>query len=491
MNLNMKKYVENCIEQGAHDSLIKFFKKFEDLDQLSKKVIIWGHIFMPEYLKTKSPDFHYEVVKKFFNGKNEYNAYPRGFGKTTIIQLCIAFSIAHRIDKFIVLLEKSHEEASEVLEGVRYVFQNSVLKKVYGDLSKGAQKSAAGDYYLNGVRLKARGFDKNVRGLKSKDTRPTRIILDDVESDEHIENPDQRRKYLNNYLRGVIPATDPSYGNIKMFGTILHDDSLLQTLINEHGGEVLRAWDSNRKLLWPEVWTPEKLEAKRKDMAIEGRGDAAFYQEYFNEPVSEEDQLFKEEMFKYFNDTQLEEVMKKPVSVYLMVDPAISKRETADFTALVVTVVDRQGRIYVAEIVRKRMGLTDTYRTLFHLYEKWHPEKVGIETTAYQKALVHYIDEQKKKNDMIRTMRVQEIKSDMDKVRKIRQLEPRYNLGNIYHRQNDPMTKTLESELLRFPRGATDDVIDALSSIEQMISFRKRPTRKAYKKFVRSRQVAY
>lgn len=490
----LESQLQEILAEGENEKLREFFGTFADMEELVTKCIMWGHFFLPKYFSKETPGFHYELVEKFFTNKNEYTACPRGFGKTTIVQLCISYSCVTGLDEFIVVIEKSFNEASEVLEAVRDEFKyNDRILDVYGDLSKISPrlklqekiKDTSGDFFINGVRLRAKGYDAPIRGLKSRHTRPTRIVLDDVESDEHIENPDQRLKYLQNYTKGIIPATDNERGTIKMFGTILHDDSLLHTLIKSHNGVIYRAWDRQRRLLWASNWTVEKLEGKRKDMAIDGKSDAAFYQEYFNEPVSEEDQIFRRNMFRYFNDMQLKEVlMKKPHKFYIMLDPAISKKETADFTAIVCALVNSRNEIYIVEVIRERLNPIETMKELFAMYERWQPEKVGIETVAYQRSLVYFIEEEKKRSrSPIRTMFIQEIKADTDKERKIKGLQPRYAIGSVYHRENDPMTKILEGELLRFPRGATDDIIDAEASILQMVTPVAKPVEKEYNKW--------
>lgn len=494
----LESQLQELLSEGKNDKIRKFFEKISDMEELVIKCVMWGHTFLPKYFSKETPGFHYELIEKFFTNKNEYTACPRGFGKTTITQLCIAFSCVVGLDEFIALIEKSFNEASEVLEAIRDEFKyNDRILDVYGDLTKISPrlrvqdkiKDTTGDFFINGVRLRAKGFDAPIRGLKSRHTRPTKIVLDDVESDEHIENPDQRLKYLNNYTKGIIPATDNEMGTIKMFGTILHDDSLLHTLIKSHKGVIYRAWDNQRRLLWSSNWTVEKLEAKRKDMAIDGKSDTAFYQEYFNEPVSEEDQVFRRQMFRYFNDMQLKEVlMKKPHKFYIMLDPAISKKETADFTAIVCVLVNSKNEMYVVEVKRARMNPIETIKELFAMYERWQPEKVGIETVAYQKSLVYFIEEEKKRSySPVRSMFIQEIKADVDKERKIKGLQPRYAIGSVYHRENDDMTPVLEGELLRFPRGATDDVIDALASVLQMITPVHREVEKEYNKWSKVR----
>lgn len=484
---------------GDPKEIAAFFRDFRSLDELVVKCLLWGHHFMPKYFSSQTPEFHYDLVRYFFSPKNEYNACPRGFGKTTINQLCIAFSCANGLDEFIVLLEKTWNEAAEVLSAVRDEFkQNDEILRVYGDLTKVNAKGklqdnikdTEGDFFINGIRLRGKGFDTPIRGLKSRHTRPTRIILDDIETDEHIDNPDQRLKYLNNYVKGVIPAVDQEMGVIKMFGTILHDDSLLSTLIRNHNGKIYRAWDENRKLLWPTKWTVDALEQKRMDMRIEGKGDAGFYQEYFNEPVSEEDQIFKKEMFSYFNRRELENIKKKPHRIYTLVDPAISKKQTADFTAIVTVLVDFLGRIYVLEITRERFDPLETIKAIFAHYERWQPISVAIETVAYQKALMYFINEEKKRqSSTVQSMVIVEIRADTDKERKIKGLQPKYAIHNVIHNSDDYNTPLLEQELLRFPKAAHDDIADALSGIIQIMMPPSKTVDRAYRKFSTARKA--
>ncbi len=479
MNIYKKKRqteLQNIMNLSSNEIALRdFFREYKNTDDLVVKCILWCHYFLPKYFSQPTPECHYDLVERFFRDGNDYTAYPRGFGKTTNIQGCISFACANGMDDFIVLIEKSFNEASEVLEAVREEFKtNDEILRIYGDMTKinvkGKEqdniRDSIGDFFINGVRLRAKGFEAPIRGMKSRHSRPTRIILDDVESDEHIDNVDQRRKYLNNYTKGVIPAVDNEVGKIKMFGTILHDDSLLNVLINEHDGKIYRAWDKDKKLLWPSKWPVDKLEQKRKEMRISDKGDAGFYQEYFNEPISDEDQIFRKEMFRYFNDDDLKKVKQKSHRTYTIVDPAISKKETADFTAVVTVLVDYMNRIYILEITRERLNPLETIKVIFAHYERWQPIFVGIETTAYQKALKYFIEEKKREeSSSVQTMQIREIKPTIDKVTKIKKLQPKYGIANVYHNVSDPNTIILEQELLRFPVAAHDDIIDALSNI--------------------------
>lgn len=494
----LKKEFHGILTKAEPDEIREFFRPKGNLDELTVKCLLWGHYFMGRYFNKPTPEFHYELVKIFFRKGNDYTACPRGFAKTTINQLCVAYSCANGLDEFIALIEKTYTEAAEVLEAVREEFKlNDEILRVYGDLTKvnakgreqGNIKDSEGDFFINGVRLRGKGFDTPIRGLKSRHSRPTRVVIDDCESDEHIDNVEQRQKYLNNYIKGIIPAVDNETGVIKMWGTILHDDSLLNTLIKSHNGRIYRAWEGEeRKLLWPSNWTVEKLEQKREEMRIGGR-DASFYQEYFNEPLSDEDQVFTREMFRYVNGLQLEEVKKKPHRTYTLVDPAISKKTTADFTAIITVIVDELNRVYVVEITRARLDPLETIKAIFSHYERHHPMYVGIETTAYQKALKYFIEEEKKRqNSTVQSMMVVEIKPTIDKVTKINKLQPKYAIANVFHNSDDQNTPILEQELLRFPKGVHDDVVDCLSNVIEIIVPVGKTIEREYRKHVKERK---
>lgn len=491
---------KNILKEAKPEAIREFFRPTGDLDELIIKCVFFGHHFLPRYFNKPTPEFHYELIRRFFRKGNDYTACPRGFGKTTINQLCIAYSCVNGLDEFIVLIEKTYTEAAEVLEAVREEFKlNDEIIRVYGDLTKvnakgrdqSNIKDSEGDFFINGVRLRAKGFDTPIRGLKSRHSRPTRVIIDDCESDEHIDNVEQRAKYLNNYIKGVIPAVDNDTGVIKMFGTILHDDSLLNTLINNHKGKIYRAWDEERNLLWASNWTVEKLEQKREEMRIEGKGDSSFYQEYFNEPLNDDDQIFRKEMFHYFNALQLEDIKKKPHRIYTLVDPAISKKTTADFTAIVTVLVDELNRVFVLEITRARLDPLETIQAIFAHYERHNPYFVAIETTAYQKALKFFIEEEKKrKESTVKTMMVIEIRPTIDKVTKISKLQPKYAIANVFHNSDDPNTPILEHELIRHPKQVHDDIADCLSNIIEIIIPVNKTIDRKYKKHLAERRAS-
>jgi predicted phage terminase large subunit-like protein len=185
-----------------------------------------------------------------------------------------------------------------------------------------------------------------------------------------------------------------------------------------------------------------------------------------NEPVSTEDQLFREE---WFNSYMQMDLKTRYLNKFLCVDPAISMEDGRDYTVFVIVGVDENNNLFIllidrgkytpAQIVEKFIDYATRYETLDN----------GLETVAYQKSLRYYIND--KMRDSGTFIKITELKSHthQSKEVRIRGLQPRYEMGTIYHKAGDPTTNELEYELLHFPKGKHDDIIDTLASTLEIL----------------------
>lgn len=474
------------VERVTSDGKVYFIDTGVE-EEFIDKVLIWGNFFMNDYLRDESPSFHRDLIAFIFSKSNEYNAAPRGFSKTTMIQLCISFMVVNRMETFIVLIEKSFTEAAEVISAVRDVLKtNKRVQTVYGKLSvREAEEDdtkdpdAKGDLLLNGVRIRGKGFNTTIRGLKSKHSRPSKIILDDVESDEHINNPDQRRKYLDNYNKGIQPAVDIA-GTIKVFGTILHFDSLLANLIKWHSGKVYRAYDPKdpeNTLLWPQRWTFALLEKKREEMTSE-HGSSAFAQEYLNDPVSDEVRAFRQEwLWRASRQITFEAIKGKRMNGYAALDFADSLSARADFTGVVVHLVDAQGNRYRVSCQRQKLNVLGKINLIFDVWKKWHPwglREIGIEKKAFTDEVLPMFELECAKRN------IYPILSELKPMKRAKSsrikgnLQGPYETGKIWtiiDEEGNPIedTEALLNELYNFPASKNDDLSDAEAYISDML----------------------
>ena len=87
--------------------------------------VAWCRLFLGHYFKDETPEFHYELAQIFFRGRNDYTAAPRGFAKTSLMQGLISYSVVNAWETYIVIVEKTFKEASEVLSAVRVEFEEN------------------------------------------------------------------------------------------------------------------------------------------------------------------------------------------------------------------------------------------------------------------------------------------------------------------------------------------------------------------------------
>jgi len=211
------------------------------------------------------------------------------------------------------------------------------------------------------------------------------------------------------------------------------------------GEEVFR---KEGEALWPSRYNLEALESIKKTIGI--RDWAALYQQ---NPVAGEAQEFREEWFRTW------ETLPKGLRVFTTVDPAISKKKSADDTCIMTCGISADRKIFILEYTVGKMNPTELIEELWKHYDKYNPEKVGIEATAYQQSIIHYLSQDMKAKQ--RFFLIEPLNFRTDKHARVRGLLPFYQHGQIYHPFD---SEKLDEQLRRFPAGRKDDIVDCLAS---------------------------
>ena len=98
---------------------------------------------------------------------------------------------------------------------------------------------------------------------------------------------------------------------------------------------------------------------------------------------------------KFYEDDDLprnEDGSKKKLRVYIGVDPAISTNIRADRFVLTVIGVADSNEVFLLEQLAARIPFVDQLERIEEYYIKWKPEIIGIESNAYQAALVQQVE---------------------------------------------------------------------------------------------------
>lgn len=438
--------------------------------------------FLTEILGVKGLNrtFHGEMAD-FMQAQKEQKLIlaPRGHLKSTI---CTVYYALWRICKNpnvrVLIANYKLQLASSLLFQIRNEFtMNEGLEVYYPHLIPDMKKAKWNESEIT-VRRETNPKEATVEiagvGAEITGRHYDLIICDDVVGPGNITTKEQLDKTLQwfNQLEFLL---DPG-GDQCLVGTRWHFDDLYGH-IQEHLSPPYAVfkrgiWDEEGNPIWPEKFTKERVASLKERVEKDPKqGPALFVAQYLNEVIDEATADFKRGFLKEYNEDELPE----DLAVTMTVDPAISDKETADFTAITVRAVDINGNWWILESFAER-GMTpmDLIEKVFEMFLKWkergyEPDGVGIEYVAYQKALQYIINDEMRKRNIWLPM--YELKNHRNsKEYRIRgALATRWQLGAIrIPRVRLDNTDELLDQLFRFPKCSHDDLVDSLAMHDEM-----------------------
>ena len=391
--------------------------------------------YFPHIFYDAAPAFHRELDAAIDEAVRDRSmpgtiiAAPRGSAKTQRVAFGrVIHDLLYRKQRFVVIASKTQAQAEERVQQIRFEIEtNERLRADFGDLVgqnyRPKQSWQQNDLILcwprrdprgrivrdraghplvgHTARVYGVGTGVAVRGL-SKPCRPTLIIGDDLESDEHVATDLQRAKTWNWWTKVIIPMPDPKTGSLVVIGTILHYDSLLSRLLKQEDDQghkiyrtkIYRAVESDGRLLWPDRLTREFLDSAKKRM-----GTHAFNQEYLNNPLNSDTQVFRPEWWRWYtkSDVRYDDARDvwlfrdAPLRIFQACDPAISQEGDPDEFVVCTIGVTPDNTILVLDLFTGHLDFPSQVARLKALVEDWMPEAVGIETNGYQLALKQHL----------------------------------------------------------------------------------------------------
>jgi len=178
---------------------------------------------------------------------------------------------------------------------------------------------------------------------------------------------------------------------------------------------------------------------------------------YLNMPIPMDDMIFRPEWITYYD------LEPRELYCFTTVDPAgdpeLSKGDP-DYNVVLTTGQHPQtGQIFLLEYTRKKCSPSELIDDIFAQVERWHPIKVGVESVQYQSTLQFWVRERMQKTG--RFFIVEAITHGRkSKNARILGLQPLVANKQLVFRKS---MVALVNELLVFPYGKNDDLIDALS----------------------------
>lgn len=408
---------------------------------------------------------------------------PRGWGKSTTLNIGYAGKKAlFREKKFIVLVSSTATKAQMESENLkRELITNREVRKIFGNVRTNIEDPDMDPTFSKemwtvngGTLIFPRGAGQQVRGVRWGKRRPDLIIVDDLEDPEGVMSEEQRKKLKEWFFADVMNSIDRSVPwKVVFIGTLLHENSLLADLLADPTWDSVEIdlCDDNLKSNWPDFMTDEEVHDLYESYKVQGLLDV-FYREYRGIPIARETASFKQEFFKYYDESSEEfKKAKKSLETIVIIDPAKTTNISSDFSAIVGIGLDVTApRIYVRDIDVDRMHPEEIYQRAFDMADRLGAKTIGYEVTSLNEFITYPITTYMLKRGKFYNL--VELKARGKKEDRIAMLVPFYRLGVVFH--NPTICAILESQLLSFPKSKRDDVSDAAAYCVEMFELGER-----------------
>ncbi len=446
-----------------------------------------------------TPDFHltlWDIMCQ--EDKKVAVAAPRGHAKSTAVtHSYVLANICFRIKKHILIVSDTEGQAVNFLNDIKNEFcENEQLISLFE--VKRLSKDTATEIIIefndgHTVRVLVKGSEQRVRGLKWRNTRPDLIVGDDLENDEIVMNEERRYKFMKWFYGALLPCGGDNT-HIRIVGTILHLDSLLENLMPsmtdpktvvedlvQYSTDDSRIWKALRfrahnedfsSILWPERFDAPYFKQIRQDYLDRGFPEG-YSQEYLNYPIDEASAYFKKRDFLPLEEDD------NPEEYYVAADLAISEKRSRAYTVFAVAAVTSRGKLRFKEIIRFRGDSLEIIDELFRLQNIYRPECFFIEQENIARSLGPVIERTMQERNTYLT--IEGMQATQDKIKRARALQARMRAGMVEFDTGASWFPEFQQELLQFPRGKYMDQVDAAAWIALGLeSISEAPTKKEF-----------
>lgn len=414
---------------------------------------------------------------------------PRGHSKSTTITIVYTLAaVLFRNRKYAIIVADTETQASLFLGQIKQILYDSKeIQDLFGLQigEKGVvfEKDSETDIIVkfadgSKFRIVAKGAEQKLRGMLWSGQRPDLILIDDLMNEELVANKERRDKLKRWVIGSLIPCRSER-GIIRFVGTPMNLDDPLESLMPRENAkhtvvEELKVWSPKKhgmwravkyrahnhdysRLLWPERKTKQTFIELREDATLNGMPEV-YSCEYLCNPIDDSIRYFRKGDFL----TMTAEDLKKNKTFYITADLAISEKDRADYTAILVGGLDSNGQLHIVNCIRERLSGDEIVATLLSLQKVYNPLAVGIEDTQISKAIGPYLNREMAETGIY--MNVTMLKPHrQDKIQRARSIQARMRAGMVKFDKQADWWLTFEDECMSFPRAKHDDVVDALS----------------------------
>lgn len=257
----------------------------------------WFKYYFPPFSYAEPADFHKRATQRILKHPEWYEvrAWSRELAKTTRTMMEVLYLTLTGRKKNVLLVSNSRENAEELLLPYKIILEsNNRIINDYGLQEKPGSWENGRFITRMDVSFKALGAGQSPRGTKKNETRPDVIIIDDIDTDQDVRNPEiikQRWNWIEQALIGTRSISKPML--ILFCGNIIAKYCCITEAMKKADYvDIVNIRDSKGRSTWPQKNTEEMI-----DRVLSKISYISAQKEYFNNPI-DEGSVFKEIYYK-------------------------------------------------------------------------------------------------------------------------------------------------------------------------------------------------
>lgn len=215
--------------------------------------------YLPHYVRGEHSLFHQHIFARVpeilatEKGVKDLFIAPRGSSKSTHLSLGFAlYCIMRGLKRYILEVCDVYEQAALLVEALKAeLTTNPRLQYDFPEVFGEGRVWREGEIVTrNNVKVDGLGARKKIRGRRHGPYRPDLLFFDDLENDENVTSPDQRKK-LENWINRAALKVGPPDGTMDVIwvGTVLHFDAVL---VRAAKSPVWRVTEFQAIVKWPD-----------------------------------------------------------------------------------------------------------------------------------------------------------------------------------------------------------------------------------------------
>lgn len=447
-------------------------RMIEHGDLLTACILVFTHL-----MKARLTPFHLSLLKfTVANIESSLVLAGRGLGKSYARNTCLTVTLMLRDPNIrIAVVTQTMKQSKRFINDLKMIFEKGKpLYEIWGDMRgstwnteeiclKRTRTAGANTVISASMESPANVISKHFDML----------VLDDVVGSDNSRTKGSRSKFKDVLFSSVLPTLkgDEGYGYLNMIGTRYHMD--------DYWGEVLER-GTTPVLIKPALIKTKKGELKSVSEVTRTTKELLFFKNnmssiHFDMQFQQKVRkggggIFKPEWTQYFSKIEKTEngvyvhvpqdngidVRREHVRIYAGCDLAISQTATADYFVMSIIGVDRYNRTFLLDFVREKYTFNEQVETIKRMAQKWQPERIGLESVAYQIAL---FQEMKR----VSMLPVVEIKTKgVDKTSRLNIFSGQFENGKVFFYEKIAGLDEYESEFYEYPTADHDDSPDSL-----------------------------